>query len=300
MYRPSFVVLLATYEGASHISEQIESLAAQKGVDLTVVASDDASSDDTILRAQKAARLNKLALHFLPQSGRIGGAAKNFFRLIADADLSNADYVAFCDQDDIWLPTKLSCAARKLVSEGADAYSCNSIAFWPNGREMHVKKNFPAKKWDYLFESASHGCTYALTGKTARELQDFIRAKRVAIEGIEFHDWLVYAWARHNEKRWIYDSEHLIRYRQTFSNAIGANIGWKAVRLRIERLRAGWFRKQSLQIAGAIGLFGDPITPRLGRFLWRDRLYLALRSNQCRRRPRDIAAFVVAVLSIGL
>lgn len=300
MTKPSVLVLLATHNGERYIREQLGSLAQQTGVTVTVIASDDGSVDSTVDVATIAAQSYGLDFAFLGGNGKFGGAAKNFYHLIAEADFSTVAFVALCDQDDVWLPNKLARAAQVLCEKRAEIYSCNSIAFWPDCRETAIKKDFPFKRWDYLFESASHGCTYVLSSRAARGLQEFVRERRIDLECVEFHDWLIYAWARHYGKAWVCDSEHLIRYRQTYRNAIGANVGWRAALRRMQQMRKGWYRCQSLQIARAIGASGMPIVRRLTRFAWYDRIHLAFRATQCRRSRRDQAAFAVALLFLGM
>ena len=52
---PKIAILLATYNGASWLSEQLSSILASKGVDLTIFVSDDGSTDDTLALIQEYA-----------------------------------------------------------------------------------------------------------------------------------------------------------------------------------------------------------------------------------------------------
>jgi len=293
---PRVFVLLATCNGSAYLEDQIVSLAAQTGVAVRVLLSDDGSVDDSVACAQRAASLCNLDVLPVVNSEKLGGAAKNFYHLLRIADLADTDFVALCDQDDIWLPDKLRCATETLRDTGADFYSCNSIAFWPDNREVRIRKDFPFRQWDYLFESASHGCTYVMTAKSARSLQKFLHERKAAVDAIEFHDWLIYAWARFHSKKWVCDARFLIRYRQTSKNALGANVGWKAALRRVRQLRTGWYREQTLLIASAIEANEEPIVKRLTRNAWCDRIYMALSAGKCRRSVRDRIAFAIATL----
>ena len=42
------LVLLSTYNGEKYLNEQLESIFAQKGVEVSVLARDDGSSDSTL------------------------------------------------------------------------------------------------------------------------------------------------------------------------------------------------------------------------------------------------------------
>jgi rhamnosyltransferase len=296
---PRILVLLATYNGARFIAEQVRSLAAQKDVLIRILASDDGSKDGTADIACRTASEHGLSLEYLPKREPTGSSARNFYRLFLDADFEGCDYVALCDQDDIWLDAKMSRAAWLLDHTGAAGYSCNSIAFWPDGSEKRIQKNYPQRRWDYLFESASHGCTYVITTPIARRFQSFLRTGPTGLHEIQFHDWLLYAWARSSGIRWIMDDQYLIRYRQSDSNVLGANSGARAMIIRLKKLRDGWLRHQSLQIIRTLGLDDSAIASSLRNYRGIDRIGLALRARQCRRRPRDAAMFFLMCLFFG-
>lgn len=297
---PRVLVLLASFNGAKHIDEQLQSLARQEGVQVRVLLSDDGSSDGTVALSQASASRHGLALSVLPAAAATGSAAKNFFRLFRHADFEGCDFVALCDQDDVWLEQKLSRACSELSRTGADAYSCNSIAFWPDGKERNIRKDFPQRRLDFLFEGASHGCTYVLTSGTARRFTALLVAHPHETDRLDFHDWLIYAWARASGLRWHMDGARNLRYRQSGANVIGANSGLAAVRSRLSRLRGGWLSSQAVLTAECIGMAGHPVLARLRRFGPIDRLVLASEAREFRRRPRDQLVFALACLTWGL
>jgi rhamnosyltransferase len=294
---PRVLVLLATYNGASFVADQIRSIAAQRDVSVRLLASDDGSSDGTVDLVHRIASESQLSAEFLPPHEPSGSSTNNFWLLFHAADFDGCDYVALCDQDDIWLDEKLSCATMVLGDLTDGGYSCNSTAFWPDGSEKKIRKNYAQRRWDYLFESASHGCTYVLTASAARKFQAFVRAHQREFEGIEFHDMLIYAWARSCNMPWRMDDRYLIRYRQTGRNVIGANQGLRAVRLRIQKLREGWFRAQSLNLIRVLGMGDIPIAIWLTNYRLSDRIKLALQARECRRRGRDAFVFLLSCLA---
>ena len=98
-------ILLATFNGDRFLREQIESLIVQDYEYIRVLARDDGSSDRTVeILTEFATRLPD-RFHILPTNGSTGGAKNNFLRLM---EASTANYVCFCDQDDVWLPNKVS------------------------------------------------------------------------------------------------------------------------------------------------------------------------------------------------
>jgi glycosyltransferase involved in cell wall biosynthesis len=109
--RPSIEVLLATYNGARFLHEQVDSVLAQEGINLCILARDDGSIDDTpsILAAYATAHPSRF--HLLPTDTPTGSAQRNFHHLLV---ASSAEYVAFCDQDDVWLPHKLQRSLQRI------------------------------------------------------------------------------------------------------------------------------------------------------------------------------------------
>ena len=160
--KPDCAVLLAVYNGMKYLEEQLQSILSQTGVNVTVFASVDISTDGSdkwlIQASEKDSRIIVLSAE-----ERFGGAAKNFFRLIKDVDFSRFDYVAFADQDDIWNADKLHKAARIIQYSDYDAYSSNVMAFWSDGKVRLIKKSQPQRQWDYIFEAAGPGCTYLMS-----------------------------------------------------------------------------------------------------------------------------------------
>jgi len=294
---PRVLVLLATYNGAKFVAEQIRSVAAQREVEVRVLASDDGSSDGTVELVSRIACEANLRVEFLPNHPPSGSSTNNFWLLFRGANFDACDYVALCDQDDVWLEEKLSRATMLLRNVPEAAYSCNSIAFWPDGSEKKIRKNYAQRRWDFLFESASHGCTYVLTVSVARKFQAFVRARHLEFDGVEFHDMLIYAWARTANIPWKMDDRYLIRYRQTGDNVIGVNSGLRALGIRIKKLRQGWLRLQSLKLIQLLELNQIPIAAHLSNYSILDRTKLALEARQCRRRLRDAIVFFLTCVA---
>ena len=291
---PSVHILLATFNGERWLGEQLTSLSSQVGVRVSVVASDDSSTDGTVAMLEAAARPGTFVL--LPRSAtRFGNAQRNFMRLIRDAALADADYFALSDQDDIWLPEKLARAVEVLRATGSDAYGCNATAFWPDGRRKALVKSQPQRRYDNLFESAGPGCSFVFTRVAFVELQDWVRANFDALQAIKVHDWLIYAFVRERGRRWVIDDASTILYRQHERNEAGANTGWRAARVRLRNLFDGRFRVDTLAIGAIVGAHNEVLV-RLQRFSLTDRLWLALHAREFRRAFKDAVALAAMFL----
>ena len=105
-------VLLATYNGAPYIGQQLESL-TRNATRFTLHWLDDHSTDETrnVVR-ERALNLGiELKEWHRPERQRLPGT---FFQLLESVD---ADIYFFCDQDDIWQPGKIDTAVTTLTPE---------------------------------------------------------------------------------------------------------------------------------------------------------------------------------------
>ncbi len=288
---PHVRVLLATYNGARWLDEQLESVVRQQGVEVTVVASDDSSSDGTVELLQRWA--SQATIEILPPSAaRFGSAHRNFLRLIRDADPQDAEFFALADQDDIWLPGKLLRGVECLTSLAAKGYSSNVTAFWPDGSRQPIDKAQPQRQLDHLFESPGPGCTFVLPRSVFLELKAFVTEQFARLQSIWVHDWLIYAFVRSRGGRWHIDSQALMLYRQHGRNEIGVNAGWRAAMNRWRLVRSGAYRRDILAIADATGV-GNSVVDALRRLNLSDRLGLVLRVRAFRRRFSECVVLAV-------
>lgn len=285
---PYCVVLLATHNGERWLPQQLDSLSAQQGIDLHIIVSDDQSSDGTMQLLLDSDL--KPAIDILPaESGRFGNANKNFLRLIRDADIGQAEYVALADQDDIWQADKLRRAIDRLRSEAAAGYSSDFEAFWPDGRSRIIKKSHSQKQFDHLFGSPGPGCTFVFTRSLFLEMRAWVIANFEVLSRLWVHDWILYAYARAQGKRWLIDNVPTIRYRQHESNEIGVNIGLKAILRRLALIKEGRYRHDIVTIAELTDANPDCVR-HLRRLNWLDRLWLIQHANKFRRSLVEVWA----------
>lgn len=288
---PTVAVLLSAYNGKEFISEQVDSIFNQSGVSVQLFISVDLSTDDTYDWCKQLETSNHNAT-VLEYGERFGGAAKNFYRLIKEVDFSSFDYVALSDQDDIWLPNKLSHAVKLITTKKLDAFSSDVVAFWEDGRETLVKKSFPQKNYDYSFEAAGPGCTYVLKVEVMQSFKDFLIENWTSVNQVDLHDWMIYAYCRSNGLQWSIDDTPLMRYRQHESNQVGFNSGLKSYLKRISMVKDNWYRIEVEKILAVLAT-----TSHIEFTL--NRAFLVKRFWQLRRRPRDVFV-LLAMLVLGI
>ena len=102
------VIVMSTYNGETYLKQQLDSVLEQTVSDFMLLIRDDGSSDGTVqlLRQYTDPRIK------LIEGGNLGPSG-SFFALLEEARNLSADYVFFCDQDDIWMPDKL----ERLLAE---------------------------------------------------------------------------------------------------------------------------------------------------------------------------------------
>jgi len=302
---PRVTVLLATHNGAAYLDEQLDTILAQQGVDVRLVALDDASTDGTPeLLAQRAALDSRVTV--LPSQGASGGAAPNFYRLIRALDLETAGLIAFADQDDVWHPTKLARHAE-LIAAGADGVSSNVTAFSEDGTRSLIKKDYPQRDFDFLLEGPGPGCTFLMSNRLVALARERLTDPASEASKADFHDWLLYVLCRAHGWRWQIDSVSSMDYRQHDSNVMGANVGAVSALSRLKRISGRWHRDEAALLARVSLEVAPPakhaeLTTLLDLFTHTGpapRARLARLAGQLRRRPRD-RAIIGALVTLGI
>lgn len=104
-------ILLSTYNGEKYLKEQLDSILNQTYDDWFLLIRDDYSQDNTenIIEAYIKDHPNKIKKI---KSYENIGVVKSFEELLKTC---SSEYISFCDQDDIWFPTKLEESMKKMV-----------------------------------------------------------------------------------------------------------------------------------------------------------------------------------------
>lgn len=227
-----FAILVATYDGARFLDDQLRSIEAQSVPRIDVIVSDDGSTDSTgALLATWARRWRKGSFEVV--SGPRRGFAENFRSLLA-RDVGAVDFVAFSDQDDIWRPEKLQVAAAALAAFGtAPALFCSRTELIdsdgaPTGHSPAFAR--PPSFANALVQSIAGANTMVLN-RPALELMREAGQR----SGFVSHDWFCYLIVSGAGGHVVFSQEPQVRYRQHEGNLVGANTGWRA---RFERLNA--------------------------------------------------------------
>ena len=164
-------VAMATYNGSKYLISQLDSIAAQTLLPEEIIICDDCSSDETIRIIKQHELYNIIKLNI--NEHRVG-IVENFKKATSLCKLEN--FIAFADQDDIWLPTKLEKnynALGALNSQHLPALVYSDAIFVnKNGdilnnsfmNEMGIDK-FKHNFETVLFGSLMLGCTIMFNSK---------------------------------------------------------------------------------------------------------------------------------------
>ncbi len=224
MDKPKVLVVMCSFNGEKYIQDQIASILNQLAVDLDIMVFDDQSTDDTIMKVNELCKLhNNITL--IINKDQSGSAGKNFcnsIKSLPEEIICRYDYIALSDQDDIWLANKLQFATDKLSQCNASLYASN-LTIWnekTNEKSM-LKKDYPQKKYDFLFEGGSAGCTYVMSSNLVLEMSNSFKRMNLTSWKFLSHDWLIYFYCRINKKLVFIDFNSYILYRIHSSNVHG-------------------------------------------------------------------------------
>lgn len=227
--RCTVMILLSTYNAQEYLREQLDSLLAQTETDWRLVVRDDGSQDNTLSILEEYAQQYSCISYY---SGENMGAKDSFFDLMKKVQCKQFDYVAFCDQDDYWLPDKLSRAIQLLtqfsfeeITEETQAGSENDIPLLYCGKpqlvdkklsfiEEEIKRKIRPGFANALVENIVTGCTTVIN----RSMYELMI--KLLPEYCIMHDWWMYLVA--SCFGWVlYDETPTIYYRQHDHNVMG-------------------------------------------------------------------------------
>lgn len=216
----SVLVLMSTYNGEKYLSEQIESILSQQGVDVHLLIRDDGSSDSTLFfldKYEKSANIEYI-------KGINKGCASSFALLLLEAYKVrfNYDFFAFADQDDVWFLDKLQTAVVCLsaFSEEMPIMYCSNLLVVDsnlNRKGLYHPCVVNLSVGNSLIESIATGCTMVFNRQVIELFYNYTP------QTIRLHDLWIYHMCMLLGKVY-YDPTPHIYYRQHGDNVVGAKM----------------------------------------------------------------------------
>jgi glycosyltransferase involved in cell wall biosynthesis len=267
---PLISVVLATYNGEKYLREQLDSIFSQDYSNFEVIASDDCSSDATVEILDEYSKRYNLCWSV---NERNLGFIRNFEGVMLKA---GGEYLALCDQDDLWLSDKLSVLSNLLIEK--DALLVYSNAELIDGEGVSLNQDIWTSSRTIPERCASHEVFYLnnyVTGCTVmfrRELLELVTPFPICI----CHDWwLAYVSSYYGRIAWT--ERQLVKYRQHGANVIGAR------RLSRNKLTGKYLLRQinkvnPVKIAGRLKGYDSAWTDTIARL---DAFYAFEAEKQC-------------------
>lgn len=266
-------ILMAAYNGARYIAEQLDSLLLQTEQRFVLHVQDDCSTDETfaILCDYAANYPEKIFVHKRAENS--GGAKWNFLDLMATYQ---DDYVMLCDQDDVWLPNKIAFTLEAMQETEKEYGSQTPILVHTDltvvDESLFIIGESLNKMLDLRMQCdllSSQCVQNTVTGCTTiynRALAQLIRIPRFCIE----HDWWLGLIAiSFGEKAYL--PERTLLYRQHGDNSIGAKkvaslryVASKATHPRMVRAQLDATYRQAEEF---LRVYGDIVSPSQKQFL---------------------------------
>lgn len=267
-------VVLATYNGARFLGEQLESLRVQTRLPDELVVADDASSDDTVQIVRDFARRAPFPVRVIEQESHQGTGA-NFETAMR---ASSGAIIAICDQDDRWLPDKVAVMAEHMAEHPrallafSDAVLIDATGRWISRSRWRIAGFGPAQ-WtamerdplgEMLKRQVVSGCTAAVRRELVDALLPFPTGLHPALPAMMYDRWISLVAAAAGRVAIV--PERLVEYRIHPAQQVGI----PALRLRRvlpqTALRVGQFVAPACEKEGRFAYNAEHLTEILKRF----------------------------------
>ncbi|GGG50428.1 glycosyl transferase [Pseudohongiella nitratireducens] len=247
---PFVLVVMACYNGAEYLDEQLSSILAQQGIRIALLVRDDGSGDSTpeILADWQARYPDQIEL--LEGQDNNLGAVGSFSLLLSTALRkwqSGCDYaaIALADQDDIWLTNKLKLSLDALMRSAQGKPGDYPLLVHTDLRVVDKKgEKIAASLMQYQGLDAgkrkfsSQLLSNTVTGCTAVCNKALLELALPVPEQAMMHDWwLSLVASAFGEIAYV--NEPLIEYRQHGANTLGARKHSKPGWQRLKTLLSG-------------------------------------------------------------
>ncbi len=218
-------ILMSTYNGARFLAAQIDSILAQDHTEFRLIIRDDGSTDETVKMVEDYTVRDPRVVFVKDDRGNLG-APHSFMALV---EASKSALLMLSDQDDVWLPDKVSrtlCKMNRVLEEHGDNVPLavftdltvvNEHLDVINESFWNYQKLEPllSRRWqDLLAQNVVTGCTLMLNQAAKKAVLPFQLPEMM-------HDhWIAANVAKYGKLEFV--AEPTVLYRQHSQNAEGA------------------------------------------------------------------------------
>lgn len=260
-------VLLSAYNGEKYIEEQVDSILHQTYSEIELYIRDDGSKDQTLEILKKYEQNRNV--HIL--KGKNKGFIKSFLELMKEC--KDADYYAFADQDDVWLPEKIAMAVDMLEKENQAVPLLYFANYDFYDGEMNFKEHAAPPSMPPSFHNAIVDCmTLGFNSVYNRKAREML-VKNIPLHSCG-HDWWMYMLCSGFGKV-VLDSRISVKYRRHGNNVSPGGLDF--IKFQIWRFKKffvnGYFDNIRKQMREFYRLYAEQLS-------WEDRKLLHLFSNE--------------------
>lgn len=134
--QPLITIIIPLFNAQNYISETIDSVISQTYQNWELIIVDDCSTDNSVEIA-KGYEVKDRRIKLIELNSNFGGPARP--RNIG-LDISNGEYLAFLDADDVWLQDKLQVQVREMQINNLDFTSTDSKFIDINSNDTIINK----------------------------------------------------------------------------------------------------------------------------------------------------------------
>lgn len=217
-------ILLSTYNGEKYLNEQIISIQNQSEKDWRLLVRDDGSSDNTLRLLESFASQDKRIILIKDDKGNLG-VMRSFEILLVQ---SNADYIMFADQDDVWLANKIRDTWEAMLTVERKTSNIPLLVFTDvcvvdaGLKEIHPsfisRERYDVTKVNDIYKlvisNCIMGCTVMINSKAREKVLPFSRYALM-------HDWWIGLVVANYGKNIFLDKVTSL-YRQHENNQVGS------------------------------------------------------------------------------
>ncbi len=209
---PVVSIVIATFNGALFLSQQMESVVTQSYPNTEIIVVDDCSTDETIAILQSF-QFNYPQIKIIRNEQNLG-YIKNFEK---GCKLASGEYIALCDQDDVWDKDKIK-KMQAAIGDYPIIY-CDSALCDENLKPIgvNISDRGNCQDYDNCLQQAVFCRIY---GHATLIKKDFLQKAIPFLEVIPHDWWLCYMATFYGGMKYL--DEPLASYRQHSANIFGA------------------------------------------------------------------------------
>jgi glycosyltransferase involved in cell wall biosynthesis len=211
--RPLVSVIVPTYNRAPIIGPTVQSILAQSCRDFELIVVDDGSTDSTE-EAVRSINDPRLRSYVIPHAGR-PAVPRNY-----GMRLAKGSYIAFCDDDDLWLPNKLEKQLSVLECRQDLLMACTNVTFLPDRAIMKKAGKDETRSFEYLLFNSDIVNSSVVMRRSVIDNIGFLD-EDVRLKASEDYDY----WCRllaFRDRSVLFMAEPLVYYRRNVVDSISS------------------------------------------------------------------------------